>query len=194
MVHTRSSSKPLNGNVAKQIRKQKISQIKSRRVDKEKRVSAQNDCNSDSVASVSKKCDYFSGHFTTVLEEPEIAALQAHESTSTNLTFESFPAKLEQNVRDFWDWPEQRLDLDAANFNKNVAANFGELSEFQSDLFQPIGRYMDLYYQRRTWATDESVRSLYCAHALNHVLKTRNQVYQYESTYYFCKYWACKHI
>lgn len=54
--------------------------------------------------------------------------------------------------------------------------NQGHLSELQLELFAIINSYKDLYFPHRTHKNGEEIRVVYCLHALNHVLKTRNRV------------------
>ncbi|XP_048586436.1 U3 small nucleolar RNA-associated protein 25 homolog [Nematostella vectensis] len=56
------------------------------------------------------------------------------------------------------------------------ASGKASLSALQSNLFNYINSYQDLFYHHRTFENAEEIRRLYCLHAVNHILKTRSRV------------------
>ena len=50
------------------------------------------------------------------------------------------------------------------------------LNGFQSELLSLLTTYKDVYYGQETLENLEEVRLVYCTHALNHMLKTRNKI------------------
>ncbi|XP_017835962.1 digestive organ expansion factor homolog [Drosophila busckii] len=50
------------------------------------------------------------------------------------------------------------------------------LTQLQTELFQIVNNYLDLYYPQRIHDNAESIRYVYCLHALNHMLKSRSLI------------------
>lgn len=50
------------------------------------------------------------------------------------------------------------------------------LTSHQLELFTIMNNYQDLYYPGRTLENGEEIRLVYCLHAANHIIKTRNTV------------------
>ncbi|KAL5283485.1 DIEXF family protein [Megaselia abdita] len=51
--------------------------------------------------------------------------------------------------------------------------NFNQL---QSEMFSVVNNYQDLFYSQRSLENAEEVRSVYCLHVLNHIIKTRQKI------------------
>lgn len=59
---------------------------------------------------------------------------------------------------------------------KNNLSSSSEFSDFETDLMSLAGRYRDILYTERSGQNAEEIRRVYCMHALNHVLKTRQRI------------------
>lgn len=55
------------------------------------------------------------------------------------------------------------------------------LTPLQAELLSIANNYQDLYYPHRTHQNGEQVRLVYCVHALDHILKTRQKVLHHNS-------------
>lgn len=64
-------------------------------------------------------------------------------------------------------------NLEKANGGARSAAG---LTTFQKEMFHLFNSYVDVSYNERTFANGEELRTVYCLHVLNHVLKTRSRV------------------
>ena len=67
------------------------------------------------------------------------------------------------------------------NLDKRPLADKNQFAEdiltpLQHELFTLANEYRDIYYPEMTLANSEEIRTVYCLHALNHVLKSRDKV------------------
>lgn len=75
--------------------------------------------------------------------------------------------------------PQIQGNLSKANYDsikENLETSPSPMTQMQKELFSIINNYQDLYYSDRSFSNGEEIRSLYCLHAVNHVLKTRTKV------------------
>jgi len=81
------------------------------------------------------------------------------------------------------------LDLEKLWIKPILHAGWKQLSEgqdssftaLQNDMFPIISHYKDFLFCVQSSANGESIRNLYCLHALNHILKTRNKIVHHNS-------------
>ncbi|XP_060938738.1 U3 small nucleolar RNA-associated protein 25 homolog [Limanda limanda] len=134
--------------------------------------------------------DMFLQHLHTELSEEDVERITSGSKTKTQITWpklgtllctsplEKFgppgPQKV-TNLPDFHKLLESSWkDLNQTSDSKNVAE---EISPFQLELLALMGSYKDLYYPETCHVNKHpQVRSAYCLHVLNHVLKANSQV------------------
>ena len=123
--------------------------------------------------------DPFSSHVDTTLSAELVKVLGARSWRSSSLALPGVgrvqvqvpAAPGEQAV------PAARA-LDEMGLKEKVAAAVGELGERPRALLSVMASYQDLCYTERAQAEGEELRRAYCAHALNHMLKTRAKILQ----------------
>lgn len=123
--------------------------------------------------------DPFSSHVDTTLSAELVKVLGARSWRSSSLALPGAgrvqvqvpAAPGEQAV------PAARA-LDEMGLKEKVAAAVGELGERPRALLSVMASYQDLCYTERAQAEGEELRRAYCAHALNHMLKTRAKILQ----------------
>lgn len=63
----------------------------------------------------------------------------------------------------------------------NLADDAQILTSLQTEIISIANNYQDLYYPHRTHGNGEQIRLTYCIHALDHILKTRQNVLRHNS-------------
>ncbi|EDV36262.2 uncharacterized protein Dana_GF12052 [Drosophila ananassae] len=72
---------------------------------------------------------------------------------------------------------ENSEDLQKLEVKLSICGNVKfPLSALQSELFNIVNNYQDLYYPHRTHSNAEEIRYVYCLHALNHMMKVRSLI------------------
>ncbi|KAH8233263.1 hypothetical protein KR026_006034 [Drosophila bipectinata] len=72
---------------------------------------------------------------------------------------------------------ENSEDLQKLEVKMSICGNVKfPLSALQSELFNIVNNYQDLYYPHRTHSNAEEIRYVYCLHALNHMMKVRSLI------------------
>lgn len=72
---------------------------------------------------------------------------------------------------------ENPEDLQKLEVKLSICGNVKfPLSALQSELFNIVNNYQDLYYPHRTHSNAEEIRYVYCLHALNHMMKVRSLI------------------
>ncbi|KAH8322536.1 hypothetical protein KR074_002572 [Drosophila pseudoananassae] len=72
---------------------------------------------------------------------------------------------------------ENSEDLQKLEVKVSICGNVKfPLSALQSELFNIVNNYQDLYYPHRTHSIAEEIRYVYCLHALNHMMKVRSLI------------------
>ncbi|KAH8320976.1 hypothetical protein KR067_012892 [Drosophila pandora] len=72
---------------------------------------------------------------------------------------------------------ESSEDLQKLEVKLSICGNVKfPLSALQSELFNIVNNYQDLYYPHRTHSNAEEIRYVYCLHALNHMMKVRSLI------------------
>uniref|UniRef100_T1IPY6 U3 small nucleolar RNA-associated protein 25 homolog n=1 Tax=Strigamia maritima TaxID=126957 RepID=T1IPY6_STRMM len=68
--------------------------------------------------------------------------------------------------------------LDSLKSTRKTESAF---TDFQSAFYSIINKYHDVYYPERSCSNAEELRTAYCVHALNHILKTRSKIVHHNS-------------
>jgi U3 small nucleolar RNA-associated protein 25 len=71
-------------------------------------------------------------------------------------------------------------NISSANQN-NIDDDSTILTPLQTELISIAANYQDLYYPHRSHQNSEQIRMIYCIHALDHILKTRQKVLHHNS-------------
>ncbi|XP_017090219.2 U3 small nucleolar RNA-associated protein 25 homolog [Drosophila bipectinata] len=72
---------------------------------------------------------------------------------------------------------ENSEDLQKLEVKMSICGNVKfPLSALQSEIFNIVNNYQDLYYPHRTHSNAEEIRYVYCLHALNHMMKVRSLI------------------
>jgi U3 small nucleolar RNA-associated protein 25 len=137
----------------------------------------------NTLSKKSKIVDFFTEHFSTNLEDPLSEKINAGAETSKktlkcdlfedcNVTVNSTAAS---NIH--CTNPSKILDLIEFNLNPKVLQNFekynkGEASDEQKELYQIIGRYMDLCLI----SNRKDYLPLLSLHIVNHLIRTRDAI------------------
>ncbi|XP_030369127.1 digestive organ expansion factor homolog [Scaptodrosophila lebanonensis] len=130
----------------------------------------------------------FTRHFNMELTSEDIENLITKEGNSTDCHWEGLG--------------NLKIDFPNLNLDSNIIADFGKnqppkivqvadiqhlevktsicghmefpLTQLQSELFNILTRYIDIYYPYRSHCNAEEIRYIYCIHMLNHLLKSRS--------------------
>ncbi|XP_018550671.1 U3 small nucleolar RNA-associated protein 25 homolog isoform X1 [Lates calcarifer] len=134
--------------------------------------------------------DIFSQHLDTELDDEDVQKITSGSKARTQITWPKLGTLLctnplekfgpigpqkDTNLPVFHKLLESRWkDLNQTSDSKGVAE---EISPLQLELLALMGSYKDLYYPEMCpLSKGPQVRSVYCVHVLNHVLKANSQV------------------
>ena len=80
-------------------------------------------------------------------------------------------------IKDYFLTDQLSNNLAVANASNMKESKLVQpLNGLQSELLSLLATYKDVYFGQETLKNLEEVRLVYCAHALNHMLKTRNKI------------------
>ena len=84
---------------------------------------------------------------------------------------------LAEPIKDYFLTDQLSNNLAVANASNMKESKLVQpLNGLQSELLSLLSTYKDVYFGQETLKNLEEVRLVYCAHALNHMLKTRNKI------------------
>ncbi|XP_059610296.1 U3 small nucleolar RNA-associated protein 25 homolog [Phlebotomus argentipes] len=75
--------------------------------------------------------------------------------------------------------PERSSSKDDLHIKSQIQKNIGNFTDLQAEIFSIVNNYQDFYMPRRTFENAEEIRTIYCLHAMNHVLKSYTKVTQH---------------
>ncbi|XP_041668553.1 digestive organ expansion factor isoform X2 [Cheilinus undulatus] len=134
--------------------------------------------------------DMFSQHLDTELSEEDVQKITSGSKAKSQITWPKVGTLISTNPLEKFGSISQQKDTNLPVFHKLLESNWKnlnqisdpkrmteEVSSLQLELLALMGSYKDLYYSE-TCPLNQSpqVRSAYCLHVLNHVLKANSQV------------------
>ncbi|KAM7376645.1 hypothetical protein PAMP_006368 [Pampus punctatissimus] len=134
--------------------------------------------------------DMFLQHLDTELSEEDVQKITSGSKTKTQITWPKLGSLLCTNPLEKFGPIGSQKDTNPPVFHKlletcwkdlnqtsNPKGAVGGISPFQLELLALMGSYKDLYYPETCPLNQgPQVRSAYCLHAVNHVLKANSQV------------------
>ncbi|XP_060919842.1 U3 small nucleolar RNA-associated protein 25 homolog [Labrus mixtus] len=131
--------------------------------------------------------DMFSDHLDTELGEEDVKRITSGSKAKAQITWPKLGTLLCTNPLEKFGSIGQQKDTNLPVFHKLLESNWknlnqtsepkGEVGSLQLELLALMGSYKDLYYPETCPLNQgPQVRSAYCLHVLNHVLKANSQV------------------
>lgn len=129
----------------------------------------------DEKEEMLKEIDEFEEHYFKNFESNEIEKLKSCRKISHKHQWPNIGTFIETCCEESC-FNNSKLSYSKETQMKSRLMKHERFDSFQTELLSLLNSYKNLYYPKRQFDNSERIRMVYTAHALNHIIKTRNKI------------------